>query len=311
MRNRIAAIVMAVILLLVYLVLVFQRAIMLIATGEPIAIAMGVALLVLPVIAAWAIGRELLFGARTEKLVKHARRRGRPAGRGPAAPGERPAAARRRRRASSRSTRPRSRPRRESWRAWFRLGLAYDASGDRRRARAALRESIRLYRADGAAQADRAADALARARRASAAVARRAGPSRPAPSRSRNSKPSASSFCGIDLLARRAAARWPASCSASVDDLLGQRQAVRPVHRRARAPAARVRPWPGSGPTRFTGPSSVESSRCTIAAASSWRLIHGQCWPPAADRAGQPELRERAAAASSRRRGRRRRRCGP
>ena len=34
----------------------------------------------------------------------------------------------------------------ESWRAQFRLGLAYDASGDRRRARASIREAIRLYR---------------------------------------------------------------------------------------------------------------------------------------------------------------------
>jgi cytochrome c-type biogenesis protein CcmH/NrfG len=36
----------------------------------------------------------------------------------------------------------------ESWRAWFRLGLAYDASGDRRRAREALRQAIRLERAE-------------------------------------------------------------------------------------------------------------------------------------------------------------------
>ncbi|MFP3380386.1 tetratricopeptide repeat protein, partial [Bacillus sp. SIMBA_069] len=39
----------------------------------------------------------------------------------------------------------------ESWRAWFRLGLAYDASGDRRRAREALRQAIRLERADAKA----------------------------------------------------------------------------------------------------------------------------------------------------------------
>ena len=32
----------------------------------------------------------------------------------------------------------------DDWRAWFRLGLAYDACGDRRRARKALRWSIRL-----------------------------------------------------------------------------------------------------------------------------------------------------------------------
>jgi hypothetical protein len=34
----------------------------------------------------------------------------------------------------------------ESWRAWLRLGLAYDASADRKRARWATREAIRLSR---------------------------------------------------------------------------------------------------------------------------------------------------------------------
>ncbi|MGO4593405.1 tetratricopeptide repeat protein [Leifsonia sp. 2TAF2] len=144
MRNRLAAIVMAIILL-VYLVLAGQRAVMLIATGEGIAIAMGVALLVLPIIAAWAIGRELLFGARTERLVRQLDAEG-------GLPVE------------DLPTRVSGRPLRdaadeqfpqyraeveaapESWRAWFRLGLAYDASGDRRRARAALRQAIRLER---------------------------------------------------------------------------------------------------------------------------------------------------------------------
>ena len=32
----------------------------------------------------------------------------------------------------------------DDWRAWYRLGLAYDASGDRRRAREAVRRAIRL-----------------------------------------------------------------------------------------------------------------------------------------------------------------------
>ena len=32
------------------------------------------------------------------------------------------------------------------WRAWLRLGLVYDASGDRRRARAAVRRAIALAR---------------------------------------------------------------------------------------------------------------------------------------------------------------------
>ncbi|WP_158868030.1 tetratricopeptide repeat protein [Leifsonia sp. AG29] len=134
-------------LLVVYLVLALQRAVLLIVTGQPVGIAMGVALLVLPVIAGWAIGRELLFGARTEKLVRILEAEG-------GLPVE------------DLPTRASGRPLRDaadaqfpeykaeveaapgSWRAWFRLGLAYDASGDRRRARAALRQAIRLYRDD-------------------------------------------------------------------------------------------------------------------------------------------------------------------
>ena len=149
MRNRVAAIVMAIILL-VYLVLVFQRSIMLIATGEIVGVVMGVALIVLPIIAAWAIGRELLFGAQTEKLVRILDAEG-------GLPVEELP-----HRASGRPLRDaadadfptykaevEAAP--ESWRAWFRLGLAYDASGDRRRAREALRTSIRLYRAEARA----------------------------------------------------------------------------------------------------------------------------------------------------------------
>ncbi|MFF1573302.1 hypothetical protein ACFVWR_11175 [Leifsonia sp. NPDC058292] len=146
MKNRIAAIVMAAILA-IYLVLVFQRAVMLMATGVPIAIGMGVALLVLPLIAAWAIGRELLFGARTEKLVKLLDAEGGlPVENLPHRASGRPL------RDAADEDFPRykaeveSEP--QSWRAWFRLGLAYDASGDRRRARSALHESIRLFRAD-------------------------------------------------------------------------------------------------------------------------------------------------------------------
>ncbi|HEV7183999.1 MAG: hypothetical protein ABI130_08470 [Leifsonia sp.] len=145
MRSRIAAIVMAAILA-IYLVLVFERAIMLMATGVAVAIAMGVALLVLPLIAAWAIARELLFGARTERLVKILDAEGGlPVEELPHRASGRPL------RDAADADFPRFKEEVEeapqSWRAWFRLGLAYDASGDRRRARSALRESIRLYRA--------------------------------------------------------------------------------------------------------------------------------------------------------------------
>ena len=38
----------------------------------------------------------------------------------------------------------------DDWRVWFRLGLAYDAAGDRRRAREAVRTAIRLESAERA-----------------------------------------------------------------------------------------------------------------------------------------------------------------
>lgn len=144
MRNRLSALFMA-LLLVVYLVLVFQRAVLLFASGSAVGIAMSVALIVIGLVAAWALVRELLFGLRTEKLVKLM------AAEGTLPVDDLP------HRASGRPLRDaadaefpqfkaevEAAP--ESWRAWFRLGLAYDASGDRRRARAALRQAIGLYR---------------------------------------------------------------------------------------------------------------------------------------------------------------------
>lgn len=146
MKGRIAAIVMAVVLA-IYLVLVGQRAVMFVLTGEPIAVVIGVTLIALPLVGAWALGRELWFGVRTEQLVERMDREGE------LPPDDLP-------------KRTSGRPEREaadadfarwkdaveldetSWRAWFRLGLAYDASGDRRRARAALRSAVRLEGAE-------------------------------------------------------------------------------------------------------------------------------------------------------------------
>jgi tetratricopeptide (TPR) repeat protein len=143
-KGRIAAWLMA-ILLALYIVLVADRAVRLVATGEPVAIGMGLALFVLPLIAAWALLRELLFGIRTEALVRRLELEGglpaddlakRPSGRV-----DREAAD-----ASFGGYRDAVDAEPASWRAWFRLGLAYDASGDRRRARAALRRAIALSR---------------------------------------------------------------------------------------------------------------------------------------------------------------------
>ena len=55
MTTKTSALIMAA-LLVVYVVLVGWRAVQFIGTGEPIAIAIGIALIVLPIIAAWALG---------------------------------------------------------------------------------------------------------------------------------------------------------------------------------------------------------------------------------------------------------------
>jgi hypothetical protein len=141
-KGRIAALVMCVLLVL-YLVLVAQRAVLFIATGEILAVVIGVALFVLPVLGVFALLAEIRFGVRTEQIVKQLENEGelpvddvprRASGRY-----EREAAdAAFPRYAAAVETAP------DDWRSWFRLGLAYDACGDRRRARGAIRRAIRL-----------------------------------------------------------------------------------------------------------------------------------------------------------------------
>jgi hypothetical protein len=142
---RLGAIGMAV-LLAVYLVFVATYAVRLMLSDTPIGVVMGIALFVLPVIGAWALFSELLFGVRAQRLHTLI-----------SADGDLPA--------DGLPLRPSGRPERDaadeqfpiykaaveaepgSWSAWFRLALAYDASGDRKRARWATREAIRLERA--------------------------------------------------------------------------------------------------------------------------------------------------------------------
>ncbi|MFB2581870.1 hypothetical protein ACEXQD_11495 [Herbiconiux sp. P15] len=144
MKGRVAALVMAV-LLAVYIVLVGQRAVMFVLTGEPIAIVIGIALIVLPAVGAWALARELMFGVRTQKLVEQLDREGElPVDDLPKRASGRPL----REAADEEFGTYRDEVERDetNWRAWFRLGLAYDASGDRRRARRALVTAMALER---------------------------------------------------------------------------------------------------------------------------------------------------------------------
>lgn len=145
MRVRVGVAVMSALLVL-YLGVAIRSGVILLATGEPVPVALGGALLVLPVLGAAGLAAEIVFAWRAERLARRLERTGglpaeelplRPSGRvdREAADAAFPAY----RRAVEEAP--------GEWEPWFRLALAYDACGDRRRARWATRRAISLERA--------------------------------------------------------------------------------------------------------------------------------------------------------------------
>lgn len=132
-------------LLLIYVSTLGQWAILLIANGTTIGVGMGVLVLAFPVMGGWVIFRELKFGLGAERL-----------GRELEANNEWPV--------FQLELRPSGRPTKESadenfkvfqkqaeenpgdWKSWFALSLAYDAAGDRPRAREAMVKAIAMHR---------------------------------------------------------------------------------------------------------------------------------------------------------------------
>lgn len=142
MKTRLGVALMAVVLLL-YLGLMLQLAVRLVSVDSGISKALGLALVVLPLVGAWALAVEIMFGIRSQRLGAIIAADGDlPADGLPLRPSGRPV------RSAADVEFPRyqkaveSDP--DSWRAWFRLGLAYDACGDRRRARQSIRRAISL-----------------------------------------------------------------------------------------------------------------------------------------------------------------------
>lgn len=133
-------------LLVLYFALAGVRAVALLSSSTLVAVTMGIALLVLPLIGVWALVRELLFGWRSTALVDRLDKEDRlPDDLGEATAGgkadrETAAAAFDRYRGEA-ETAP------SDWRSWARLGIVYDACGDRKRARQAMREAIAVSRA--------------------------------------------------------------------------------------------------------------------------------------------------------------------
>lgn len=126
-------------LAVIYVVLLGQKAVLLLLEASLVAKAMGVALLVLPLIAAWAILTEIKFGIYAERL---ARRNTQP----PLEFVLRPSGKPTKESAQVEFERIKSQVSQDlsNWELWFRLGECYEASGDRKLARKSIRKAIKL-----------------------------------------------------------------------------------------------------------------------------------------------------------------------
>ena len=131
----------------VYLVFTAARAWALIASGDPVPVLLGVAVIVIPLIGAWMLWRELRFGFRTQALGRElGKEGGLPIDDLPRAPSGRIDREAADARFPEYEAQVLARP--EDWRAWYRLAIGYDDARDRKRARSAMRTAIRLYEAE-------------------------------------------------------------------------------------------------------------------------------------------------------------------
>ncbi len=141
MRTKIWVVLMTS-LALSYVIIFGSRAVVLVQEPQLIPKLIGISMFVFPAVAIWSIAIEIRFGFASEKLSKQLESENfpeleldlRPSGR---ATKESAASAFEKAKAQLES-------KDSDWRLWFRLGEAYEAAGDRKRARAAIREAIRL-----------------------------------------------------------------------------------------------------------------------------------------------------------------------
>ena len=129
MRSpRTIALILAAILL-VYLVFLGRTGVALILSGDLVAILLGLAVLVFPFIGVWVIWREVRFGFTTQQMA--------------AFQSENPIQDEP---LDFAATKALVQEQPESWEAWFRVSVAYDQAGDRRKARESMHHAVTLYR---------------------------------------------------------------------------------------------------------------------------------------------------------------------
>jgi hypothetical protein len=128
----------------VYLVFVGLRSWELIASGDPVPILLGISVVVIPLIGAWILWRELAFGMRTQRLGRElGAEGGLPIDDMPRTASGRIEKAAADERFAEYEAQVQQAP--EDWRGWFRLAVGYDDARDRKRARAAMRKAIALH----------------------------------------------------------------------------------------------------------------------------------------------------------------------
>lgn len=149
MRTK-ATIAVLVVVLAFYAVMIGWKGVELFGSGSAVGVLLGVALVILPVVAAYLVWREIDFGRRSARLAAVLDDEGglpvddlprRPSGRVDRAAAE----------GLFEKMRVEAEADPDNWRVWYRLALAYDAAGDRTRARAAVRHALTLFSVSGGA----------------------------------------------------------------------------------------------------------------------------------------------------------------
>lgn len=134
--------------LLFYFVVLGRTAFALIRTGTPVAIALGVGVLALPLVGTWAVAATLRAGFAHQRLARLAADDGAELDvselpRMPSGRIRREAAD-----ALFATVRAEVESDPDDWHCWYRLARAYDYAGDRARARDAMRRAVALQAAE-------------------------------------------------------------------------------------------------------------------------------------------------------------------
>ena len=151
-RRRYSGLIGAVVitvLLALYVGLVVVRAVQLIGTGNGIGVGLGIALLVLPLLVIALVAREWWLAIDVRSMADVlATEDALPVDDLPRSPGGRIDREAARERFGAARDAVEAAP--EDWRTWYHLAFAYDAAGDRKAARGALRTASRLHHGKGA-----------------------------------------------------------------------------------------------------------------------------------------------------------------